>query len=93
MAGLALQRCALHPAREAVCRCPLCSRLYCRECVTEHEERLICSACLARLAAAVPKSSRSGWLAASLFCLAGFSLAVLFFYGAGQLLALTLAAR
>ena len=30
-------------------RCPSCKRYYCRECVTEHEGRVICAACLAAL--------------------------------------------
>ncbi len=39
-------QCWNHESREAVCRCPGCSRSYCRECVTEHESRLLCAACL-----------------------------------------------
>jgi hypothetical protein len=40
------QRCWNHELREAVCRCPRCGRSFCRECVTEHESRLLCAACL-----------------------------------------------
>jgi hypothetical protein len=40
------QHCWNHETREAVCRCPGCARSYCRECVTEHEARLLCAACL-----------------------------------------------
>ena len=40
------QRCWNHEGREAVCQCPGCSRSFCRECVTEHEARLLCAACL-----------------------------------------------
>ncbi len=47
---LTLQRCFHHPAREAVARCPECTRFFCRECITEHEERVICAECLAKLA-------------------------------------------
>src|SRR5258705_13675523 len=46
---LAGQRCLLHPQREAVARCPECRRAYCRECVTEHDGRMLCAACIARL--------------------------------------------
>jgi hypothetical protein len=47
MPGLPIrQQCWNHETREAVCRCPGCSRSYCRECVTEHEARLLCAACL-----------------------------------------------
>lgn len=41
------QRCARHPEREAAARCPGCGRFFCRECVTEHEGRVLCNACLA----------------------------------------------
>jgi len=44
---LVAQRCRNHPAREAVARCPGCSRFFCRECVSEHEGRVLCAACLA----------------------------------------------
>ncbi len=46
------QRCWNHDTREAVCRCPECGRSYCRECVTEHESRLLCAACLKNVTAA-----------------------------------------
>ena len=45
------QRCWNHEAREAACRCMACARSYCRECVAEHEGRLICAACLAQASA------------------------------------------
>jgi hypothetical protein len=44
-------QCWNHDSREAVCRCPACSRSYCRECVTEHEARLLCAACLRKILA------------------------------------------
>ena len=50
MQSLTLQRCFNHSQREAVARCPECTRFFCRECVTEHEERVLCAACLAKLA-------------------------------------------
>lgn len=43
------QRCFYHYQREAVARCPECTRFYCRECVTEHEDRLLCAACLVKI--------------------------------------------
>jgi hypothetical protein len=46
MASLAAQRCFHHPSREAVARCPECGHYYCRECITEHEDRVICASCL-----------------------------------------------
>jgi hypothetical protein len=45
--AIALERCWNHTAREAVCRCPGCARFFCRECVTEHDARLLCAACVA----------------------------------------------
>jgi hypothetical protein len=43
------QRCYHHAAREAAARCPECQRFFCRECVSEHDDRVLCSSCLARL--------------------------------------------
>src|SRR4051812_37880425 len=49
MSFLVDQRCANHAQREAAARCPECTRYFCRECVTEHEDRVVCAACLRRL--------------------------------------------
>jgi hypothetical protein len=49
MNNLADQRCFNHARREAVARCPECGRCFCRECVTEHEDRVVCAACLKKL--------------------------------------------
>lgn len=46
---LSRQRCFNHGQREAAAQCPECGRYYCRECVTEHEDRVVCASCLARL--------------------------------------------
>lgn len=43
------QRCVRHADREAAARCPACGRFFCRECVTEHDGRLLCAACIHRL--------------------------------------------
>lgn len=43
------QRCYNHARREAVARCPECGRYFCRECVTEHEDRVLCASCLLKL--------------------------------------------
>lgn len=37
--------CLNHPRREAAARCTACGRPFCRECVTEFEGRMVCSAC------------------------------------------------
>jgi len=46
---LAYQRCLNHTFREAVARCPECGHYFCRECITEHEDRVVCASCLRKL--------------------------------------------
>jgi hypothetical protein len=90
MSSLAIQqRCWNHDAREAVCRCPECGRSFCRECVTEHEARLLCASCLTKLTrthAARRTGLRRLLLAA--MALSGILLAWVVFYGAGEALLL-----
>ena len=57
MNSLAHQRCFNHAAREAGARCPGCRQFYCRECITEHEDRVLCSACLKKLVQPSRKST------------------------------------
>jgi hypothetical protein len=85
MNRIAIQhRCWNHENREAACRCPGCGRPFCRECVTEHETRLLCSKCLARRASGALAGRRGARkLAPILMFLAGLFLAWLFFLGAG----------
>jgi hypothetical protein len=81
------QRCWNHEDREAVCRCPQCGRSYCRECVTEHQSRLLCAACL-RLVAYEARPARRifrRFLPAGM-ALGGLVLAWFVFYGAGEAL-------
>ena len=90
MSGLAIeQRCWNHEAREAVCRCPECGRSFCRECVTEHQARLLCASCLLAVARARP-SRRAGMrrLLPAAMALAGILLAWTVFYSAGEALIL-----
>jgi hypothetical protein len=49
MPTLVHQRCFNHAVREAVARCPECGQFFCRECITEHDDRVVCSACLKKL--------------------------------------------
>ncbi|MGA2153405.1 MAG: rhomboid family protein [Bryobacteraceae bacterium] len=86
MNQLALQqRCWNHEAREAVCRCPQCGRSFCRECVTEHESRLLCATCLRNIAlAAAARRGKFRRLAALGLTLAGVMLAWAIFFGAGE---------
>jgi len=46
--NIARERCSNHASREAVARCPECGRYFCRECISEHDGRVICAFCLKR---------------------------------------------
>lgn len=48
--GLRHARCLFHPLREAAARCPRCGGTFCRECVTDEDDRLACPPCLRRMA-------------------------------------------
>lgn len=87
MASLIHQRCFNHASREAAARCPECSHFYCRECITEHDDRVICAACLRTLAkpASVRKRAFVG-LARCAQVAAGVFVLWLFFYLLGQIL-------
>lgn len=50
------RRCFHHAGREAVGRCTVCRRDFCAECVTDHDDRLVCSRCLDELAVIRPGS-------------------------------------
>jgi hypothetical protein len=50
MQSLTHQRCFNHAMREAVALCPECKRFFCRECITEHDDRVLCTDCLQKLA-------------------------------------------
>jgi hypothetical protein len=82
MSDLARQQCFRHPGREAVVRCPSCHRDFCRECVTEHEDRYLCSECLARQAVEVARPKRRvGVSVGALLALAGLLTAWSVYYG------------
>lgn len=51
-------RCLFHPLREAAARCPHCGGTFCRECVTDEDDKLACPPCLRRIARpSAPKPS------------------------------------
>ncbi len=85
---LAQSRCFQHVSREAVARCPECERFYCRECVTEHEGRMICRTCLDELlqeqttASGGFLKSVGAWFLAG----AGYVFVVYVFYEIGRVL-------
>lgn len=79
------QRCWNHEGREAVCLCLECGRSFCRECVTEHGARLLCAACLGRIARAAGRKRRPfRRLAPAAMTIAGLLLAWLVWFGAGE---------
>jgi len=86
MNGVGLQqRCWNHDSREAVCRCLACGRSFCRECVTEHESRLVCAGCLRKLVeAAAVRRGRMRRMASTALMLAGLLLAWGVFFAAGE---------
>lgn len=81
------ENCFNHLQREAVARCPECRRFFCRECITEHEERVVCASCLKAVTAG-SGSRRIRWpaLAAPFQLATGLLIAWLLFYGLGQVL-------
>lgn len=87
MTTLARQRCFHHSHREAVARCPCCRQFFCRECVTEHEGRVLCAACLTK-SVAVPLTRRPAMVGVirSGQLLAGLVLTLIFFYWLGLVL-------
>ena len=60
MQTLIHRRCQYHPSREAVARCPECQRFFCRECITEHNDQVLCTSCLQRLVGRSDTDSRNG---------------------------------
>ena len=60
MQALSLLRCNYHGNREAAAMCARCHKPYCRECVTEHEGRVLCTGCLALPAARAARRFRPG---------------------------------
>lgn len=84
--ALTNRRCITHPHREAISRCPQCRRFYCRECVTEHEGRMLCVACLGSGQMAAEARSGTRWFLWTTAAIAGFLVASSAFYGMGMLL-------
>jgi hypothetical protein len=85
MRSVTHQRCFNHAGREAAARCPECAQFYCRECITEHEDRVICAACLKKLAG-VPFTQRGAFVGVLRVaqCAAGVFLIWWCFYLFGQ---------
>lgn len=72
MSDLAAKRCHVHLDREAAARCPECRQFYCRECITEHDEIVICTGCLKQQTTkSEPQGKRTGVLLRGLAGMAG----------------------
>ena len=89
---LSNERCFNHAKREAAARCPECGRYFCRECVSEYEERLLCAYCLKKLGVRPPGRRAASALVRALPVLAGFLLLWSAFYLLGRSL-LTIPSR
>jgi hypothetical protein len=90
MRDLSLQRCRNHAQREAVALCPECGAYYCRECIAEHEGRVLCASCLEKLLARTSgaRHGLSGLIALGRFLLGFLLLWTIFYYIGHALLSL-----
>jgi len=82
------QHCWNHSVRGAVCRCPSCHRAFCSECVSEHESRLLCAACI-KASVAVSDGARArhtGPLLFAAMALGSLLLAWATFFSLGQII-------
>ncbi len=87
MPEIADQRCFNHRHRESAARCPGCGRFFCRECITEHADRVLCASCLQRQLKPVRlKSSPAQWLLHLGQLTLGLVLLYVLFYYLGRLL-------
>lgn len=88
--GLQQQRCLNHESREAVARCPSCGFYFCRECITEHDERILCASCLRKQSTRTEGPRRNfAPLARTMVAMCGIMTAWFFFYIVGRLLLAT----
>ena len=81
------QKCRRHAFREAVGRCLDCKNYFCRECVTEHQGRMICATCVVQGSVVTRRVERPAAALWITLALAGMLLAWLVFYYAGLSLA------
>src|SRR5262245_28964525 len=83
--NLALQRCFNHAGREAAARCPECRQYFCRECVTEHDDRVLCTTCLKNLTKrGLAKRSAFSTVSRVVQCVVGLFVAWFFFFLIGE---------
>lgn len=87
MQPLTHQRCHYHSDRQAAAKCPSCGHFFCRECIAEHDDRVLCAACLRKLTRTTQKTRRSfAWFFQSGQAVLGVFLLWLFFYLTGRTL-------
>ncbi|MGA1796781.1 MAG: B-box zinc finger protein [bacterium] len=80
-------RCLIHPEREAVALCLSCGHYFCRECITEHRGKVLCTVCLAKEAGSGTRRRRLPRLIrAGLAILVGLILCYMLFYSLGSAL-------
>ena len=85
MQNLAHQRCFNHAGREAVARCPECGQCFCRECITEHDDRVVCAACLKKLTQhSFTRHAAFAWLLRFVQCSFGVLVVWFFFFLIGE---------
>ena len=88
MTHLHQRLCLNHTTREAVARCPECGHFYCRECIAEHDDRVICAACLRKILRPLETKRRPFFAPLARVTALGLSLMIgwLAFYTAGKIL-------
>lgn len=85
MNAITHQRCYNHAGREAVARCPECGQYFCRECITEHDDRVVCAACLKKLTQqTLARHGAFAWLLRLTQCACGILIAWFFFFLIGD---------
>ncbi|HKW30034.1 MAG TPA: rhomboid family protein [Verrucomicrobiae bacterium] len=85
MQTLAQQRCFNHVGREAVARCPECGQCFCRECITEHDDRVVCAVCLKKLTRQpLARHITFTWFLRLVQCAFGVLMAWFFFFLIGE---------
>ena len=86
--GLQSQMCFIHAERPAAARCPSCQKHFCRECVVEHEGRMLCQSCIEATIETEEKKDRTVIKSLAGFASASISIALLWvaFYLLGHML-------
>jgi uncharacterized membrane protein YvbJ len=81
------RKCVNHASREAVARCPECKKDFCRECITEHNNKMLCTNCLHEKTKRkeAKKKKLEILFTIFLFCL-GMLISYYFFFGLASML-------